>query len=171
MKLEAQAFPGEWRSIEYYYAVLNSEEQEVLLYHWHPRGSSSVTTPHLHLKQGAQVGHPEVRGAHLPTGAVSLNAILRVLIAELSVRQLRPDWESICPSRAPTSRGSATNSPFSAGFREIHPHRIDVEPLFPGRMCLALFVLERTWSTTTTTILAALRQLLWPLGVWCNCRL
>ena len=25
------------------------------------------------------------------------------------------------------------------------------------------------WSTTT--ILAALRQLLWPLGVWCNCRL
>ena len=26
-----------------------------------------------------------------------------------------------------------------------------------------------SWSTTI--ILAALRQLLWPLGVWCNCRL
>ena len=26
-----------------------------------------------------------------------------------------------------------------------------------------------SWSTTV--ILAALRQLLWPLGVWCNCRL
>ena len=81
--------------VEYYYTVLNSEEKEVLLYHWHPRGSSSVTTPHLHLKQGAQVGHPEVRGAHLPTGAVSLNAILRVLIEEMGVRPLRPDWESI----------------------------------------------------------------------------
>ena len=97
-RVDETGSPGvPWRVavIEYYYAVLNSEEQEVLLYHWHPRGSSSVTTPHLHLKQGAQVGHPEVRGAHLPTGAVSLNAILRVLIAEMGVSQLRPDWESI----------------------------------------------------------------------------
>ena len=105
-RLELQQFyrvdetgsPGvPWRVaiLEYYYTVLNSAEQEVLLYHLHPRGSSSVTTPHLHLKQGAQVGHPEVRGAHLPTGAVSLNAILRVLIDEMGVSQLRPDWESI----------------------------------------------------------------------------
>ena len=28
---------------------------------------------------------------------------------------------------------------------------------------------DEVWSTTT--ILAALRQLLWPLGVWCNYRL
>ena len=97
-RVDETGSPGvPWRVaiLEYYYTVLNSAEQEVLLYHWHPRGSGSVTTPHLHLKQGAQVGHPEVRGAHLPTGAVSLNAILRVLIAEMGVSQLRPDWESI----------------------------------------------------------------------------
>ena len=97
-RVDETGSPGvPWRVaiLEYYYTVLNSAEQEVLLYHLHPRGSSSVTTPHLHLKQGAQVGHPEVRGAHLPTGAVSLNAILRVLIAEMGVSQLRPDWESI----------------------------------------------------------------------------
>ena len=97
-RVDETGSPGvPWRVaiLEYYYTVLNSAEQEVLLYHWHPRGSGSVTTPHLHLKQGAQVGHPEVRGAHLPTGAVSLNAILRVLIAEMGVSQLRPDWEFI----------------------------------------------------------------------------
>ena len=31
--------------VEYYYTILDSEEREVLLYHWHPRSSSSVTTP------------------------------------------------------------------------------------------------------------------------------
>lgn len=58
-----------WRVavIEYYYSVHDSEEREVLLYHFHPRGSSSITTPHLHLGPGAQVGRTEVRDAHLPT--------------------------------------------------------------------------------------------------------
>ena len=81
--------------VEYYNTILNSEEQKVLLYHWHPRGSSSVTTPHLHLKQGAQVGRSEVRDAHLPTGEVSLNVILRVLIEEMGVQPRRPNWNSI----------------------------------------------------------------------------
>ena len=77
------------------YEIHDSEGREVLLYHWHPRGNSPVATPHLHLEQGAQVGRSEVRDAHLPTGDVSLNAILRVLIEEMGVRPLRPDWDSI----------------------------------------------------------------------------
>ena len=81
--------------VEYYYTILDFEEREVLLYHWHPRSRSSVTTPHLHLKQAAQVGRPEIRDAHLPTGDVSLSAILRVLIEEMGVQPRRPDWASI----------------------------------------------------------------------------
>ena len=65
----------------------------MLLYHWHPRGNSPVETPHLHLEQGAEVGRAEVRDAHLPTGAVSLNAFLRVLIEEMGVRPRRSDWD------------------------------------------------------------------------------
>ena len=81
--------------VGYYYAIHDSEEREVLLYHWHPHVNSPVVIPHLHLEQGAQVGRAEVREAHLPTGEVSLNAILRVLIEEMGVRPRRSDWESI----------------------------------------------------------------------------
>ena len=77
------------------YEIHDSEGREVLLYHWHPRGNSPVVTPHLHLEQGAQVGRTEVRDAHLPTGDVSLNSLLRVLIEEMGVQPQRPDWDSI----------------------------------------------------------------------------
>ena len=67
----------------------------MLLYHWEPRGNSPVVIPHLHLEQAAGVIREEVRDAHLPTGDVSLNAILRVLIEEVGVQPRRSDWNSI----------------------------------------------------------------------------
>ena len=79
----------------YAYAVLDSDQREVLTYHWHPRGNSPVVMPHLHLEQGAIVGRPEVRDAHLPTGPISVAIFLRFLIDDLSVEPVRPDWESI----------------------------------------------------------------------------
>ena len=81
--------------VGYYYAVHDYEEREVLLYHWHPHATSPVVIPHLHLEQGALVGRAEVRDAHLPTGEVFLNAVLRVLIEEMGVNPRRSDWESI----------------------------------------------------------------------------
>ena len=91
----AQSSAWQIQVSSYFYELLDSDGREVLAYHWHPRGNSPVATPHLHLEQGARVGRPEVRDAHLPTGDVSLNAILRVLIEEMDVRPLRPDWESV----------------------------------------------------------------------------
>ncbi len=79
----------------YAYAILDSEQQEVLVYHWHPRGNSPVVMPHLHLERGALVGHPEVRDAHLPTGVISIGVFLRLLIEELLVEPARPDWGAI----------------------------------------------------------------------------
>ncbi len=79
----------------YAYAVLDSEQREVLAYHWHPKGNSPVAIPHLHLEQGALVERPEVRDAHLPTGSISVAIFLRFLIDDLSVEPVRPDWESI----------------------------------------------------------------------------
>jgi len=81
--------------VGYNYAILDAELTEVLLYHWHPIGNSPIATPHLHLRQGAEVGRAEVRNAHLPTGDVSLNAVLRVLIEEMGVQPRRPDWDSV----------------------------------------------------------------------------
>ena len=94
---ETGSASGRWRVavLEYYYSVHDAEEKEVLLYHYHPRSGSSIITPHLHLRPGAQVGRADVRDAHLPTGNVSLNAVLRVLIEEMGVQSRRPDWDSI----------------------------------------------------------------------------
>ncbi len=94
---ETESSGAPWRVevIQYFYTVHDADEREVLLYHFHPRGSSSVTTPHLHLGQGTQVARVEVRNAHLPTGDVSLNAIIRVLIEEMGVNPRRSDWEFI----------------------------------------------------------------------------
>ena len=60
-----------------------------------PAATALSSLPICILEQGAQVGRREVRDAHLPTGDVSLNEILRVLINEMRVRPLRSDWESI----------------------------------------------------------------------------
>ena len=79
----------------YAYAVLDAGQREVLTYHWHPKGNSPVTRPHLHLEQGAMVGRREVRDAHLPTGPISVGEFLRLLIEELTVEHVRSDWESI----------------------------------------------------------------------------
>jgi hypothetical protein len=79
----------------YNYVVYDSERREILIYHWHPRGGSRVATPHLHLKQGAQVGRSEVRNAHLPTGFVPLVSFLRLLVEDLGVQTRRSDWDAI----------------------------------------------------------------------------
>ena len=81
--------------VGYDYAVYDSDEREILLYHWHPRGGSPVATPHLHLGNGAQVGRREVRGAHLPTGHVPLSDLLRLLIEEMGVQPRRQDWDTV----------------------------------------------------------------------------
>ena len=95
--VESEETGTPWRVdvIGYDYVIYDAEQREVLLYHWHPRGNSPVETPHLHLEQGAQVGRAEIRDAHLPTGDVSLSAILRVLIEEMGVQPRRPNWNSI----------------------------------------------------------------------------
>ncbi len=88
---------GLWtvKVIAYAYTLLDVEQREVLSYHWHPIGNSRVMTPHLHLEQGAMVGRPEVRDAHLPTGPVAIEAFLRLLVQDLSVAPERQDWQAI----------------------------------------------------------------------------
>ena len=83
------------RIIAYAYTLFDADQREVLNYHWHPIGNSRVATPHLHLEQGAMVGRPEVRDAHLPTGPIAIGAFLRLLVQDLSVAPERQDWEPI----------------------------------------------------------------------------
>jgi hypothetical protein len=77
----------------YYYALLDAGEKEIIAYHWHPHGD--VAFPHLHICSGAKVGRVEMRNAHIPTGRIALEDLLRMTITEFGVVTRRDDWPEI----------------------------------------------------------------------------
>jgi len=79
----------------YYYTLSDSENREILSYHWHPDQPGMVAYPHLHLGPGAQLGWRKLAGAHLPTGQVRLEDLLRLAIGELGVQPRRKDWKEV----------------------------------------------------------------------------
>jgi hypothetical protein len=76
----------------YEYELQDVFTQRILAYHWHPLGRSTITSPHLHTRQTIPI---DLTRVHLPTGDVPLTAVLRLAIAELGVRPLRPDWANV----------------------------------------------------------------------------
>jgi hypothetical protein len=89
--------PYKVQTVAYYYTVREVADpgREVFAYHWHPRGHSHITFPHLHLYHGAGTIRDEVRKAHFPTGRMALEDILRLVIQAFHVIPLRDDWEGI----------------------------------------------------------------------------
>jgi hypothetical protein len=87
---------GPWkvRTRGYWYHVVSDAKTEVLLFHWHPDGKSTEQGPHLHigssqLTREAVISHKD----HLPTGRVSLESVIRLVIANYGVVPLRSDWQ------------------------------------------------------------------------------
>jgi hypothetical protein len=81
--------------VGYQYTLRDIDGREIIAYHWHPEGRSHVTTPHIHLGPGAEMGRRDLARAHLPTGQVMLEDVLRFAITELGVRPLRRDWSEV----------------------------------------------------------------------------
>lgn len=82
------------RTVGYAYSLLRHDDREILAYHWHPDGRSHVTTAHLHLGAGAEVGWPGMRKTHLPTGPVMVPDLIELTIGS-GVRPRRSDWRSV----------------------------------------------------------------------------
>lgn len=70
-----------------------ADGRTMLAYHWHPVGVSPVTWPHLHVS-GSLAGI-DLGKAHLPTGVVPLQDVLRFAIVDLGVEPLRDDWRAV----------------------------------------------------------------------------
>jgi hypothetical protein len=68
---------------------------DVLGYHWHPEDRGEIEYPHLHIY--GRTEPVSLRKAHLPTGLVPLQEVVRLLIAPegLGVTPARDDWEAI----------------------------------------------------------------------------
>lgn len=94
--------PFQMRTVQYLYAFSTPQGQEILSFHWTPEaiGANVVTTPHLHIGSVIAVGQTALRPgdlhkAHIPTGSVSVEAVVRLAIAEFGVEPLRPNWEEV----------------------------------------------------------------------------
>lgn len=69
----------EWRvtTAGYAYHILDEVGKELIGWHWHPATSAH---PHLHVPAG-----PIDRRVHVPTGRVSIESVLRLLLTDLEV--------------------------------------------------------------------------------------
>lgn len=93
--VRAEAERGPWKVTTrgYIYELLHAQGQRLIAYHWHPDTRKEITWPHLHLP-----GHTtplDLRKAHVPTGRVSVEAVLRFAIDELQVQPMRGDWRTV----------------------------------------------------------------------------
>jgi len=97
---------GLWeaRTAAYEYRLSDGDDREILAYHWHPDGVSHVQSPHLHLGPGAEVGRVALTTAHLPTGWIGLDEVIRLAIEGLGTEPARRDWDRVL---RPTGAASA----------------------------------------------------------------
>ncbi len=95
--MEAGDEHGPWKVTvaAYDYVFSDVTGRELVAYHWHPGGASHVDSPHLHLGVATGISHAGLREAHLPTGRVSLESIVRLAIEAFGVRPLRADWRRV----------------------------------------------------------------------------
>jgi hypothetical protein len=91
--VEETDFPRDQRwhvsTIAYDYRLARgSDGSELLSWHWHP--TTGVTFPHVHV-----AAEDLSRKVHVPSGRVSVEAVLRMLIGELHVPPRREDWAEV----------------------------------------------------------------------------
>ncbi|MCX6020171.1 MAG: hypothetical protein NTZ05_00270 [Chloroflexi bacterium] len=85
---------GPWRvqTAAYDYSLRDLENREIVAYHWHPNSQSDTEYPHLHVFDG------ELAHAHLPTGRVALEDVVRLAIERFRVPPkvgAKEDWRAV----------------------------------------------------------------------------
>jgi hypothetical protein len=91
-------------TVQYVYRFSDStgKDLEVLSFHWRPDDPTPgmITVPHLHIGPALLTNQNVIRPkdfhhAHIPTGRVSLESIVRLAITEFGVTPLKANWEAL----------------------------------------------------------------------------
>ncbi len=99
---DAERGPWTVTSLAHSYELLDMNERRVIAYHWHPDTSLAFEPVHV----GRQFAHSSLPAdvrthaaalvrAHLPTGRISLESVIRLAIRELGVEPIKREWEAI----------------------------------------------------------------------------
>lgn len=88
---------GPWTAstTEYIYEIADERDDPIAAWHWRPESSrpgDAVQWPHLHAYGVRDT--LTLHRLHLPTGRVSLEAVVRFSIADLDVAPRRRDWRA-----------------------------------------------------------------------------
>ncbi|MPZ24538.1 MAG: hypothetical protein GEU28_13625 [Dehalococcoidia bacterium] len=104
--------PVDVHTVQYSYDVDDETGRSVFGYHWHP-AISNRPYPHLHIghatvdldilheagrSDNANGLRAEIADVHFPTGRISLESVLRMLVTDLGVDPLQEhasDWQAI----------------------------------------------------------------------------
>lgn len=74
------------KTTSYFYQILK-DESEIICYQWHPEETPKIWFPHIHVKG-------ELSKIHLPTGRVSIEEVIRLLIVEFKIVG-KSGWEDV----------------------------------------------------------------------------
>lgn len=106
-------------TVSYEYYVLDTQDAELLAFHWAPRPQfRGPDFPHLHvsapltIKTGRFGGSRQSRldTVHIPTGRISLESVIRLLVDELNVQARFHDWEERLKRTEATFRSTRTRA-------------------------------------------------------------
>jgi len=95
VRAEGQRGPWKVTITAYHYTVEEASGTEIISFQWHPTGSGALPYPHVHLGHAAAVGRAELEGAHIPTGRVALEQVLRFAIEAFKLQPRRTDWRDV----------------------------------------------------------------------------
>jgi hypothetical protein len=95
---EAEGERGPWTvgTTEYIYEVTDESDEPIATFHWHPAAAQAGDEehwPHIHAYGAREI--LTLHKLHLPTGRISLEAVVRFLIVDLDVVPRRNDWSDI----------------------------------------------------------------------------
>lgn len=93
----AEGERGPWKveTLAYSHGLETTEAKEIIVYQWHPGRGSRIEYPHLHLGAVMSSNLGGLEKAHIPTGRVALEDLLRFAITELGVEPQRDDWQEV----------------------------------------------------------------------------
>lgn len=91
--------------VGYMYTVHLRDLTEVVAYQWHPQRTIDLPYPHIHFgpasaRPDSAVRPDELHKVHFPTGFVSLEEVVWLVIDEFNVEPRRSDWQEILGQRA-----------------------------------------------------------------------
>ena len=93
VEAEDDAGPYRCQTLGYAYDFRHVDGPSVIAYHYHPGPDAAVQTPHAHVSQYTRPIN--LSKVHLPTGRITLEAIVRLAIQEFGTTALRTDYDEV----------------------------------------------------------------------------